>query len=213
MTTPASSPVRQKLWRGPQIVLASRSAGRARLLEGAGIPFIVVESNLDERQVEAEFQGAPKELASRLAFEKARLVAGAHRDRLVLAGDQVLSIGDRVLHKPETMEQAVAQLRDLRGCEHNLHSAATLVTNGVASFDHVETAQVRLSDFSDSFLRAYVDVMGERMLRTVGAYEIEGMGANLIEKVQGDFFTIVGFPLLPFLAYCRRVGLIAGESE
>ena len=197
------------LWAGEPIVLASRSAGRARLLRAAAIPFDIVDSSLDERELEATFQGPPPMLASRLACEKARVVSIVQPDRLTLAGDQVLEFQGAVLHKPKTLEDAFNHLRALRGQEHRLHSAAALALNGDVVFEHVASAIVRVASVDDELLRAYAQVAGERLLATVGGYEIEGLGANLIEHIEGDMFTVVGFPLLPFLAYCRKVGLIA----
>lgn len=199
-------------WAANELILASKSKGRAQLLRGAGIPFSVVVANIDERKIENEFSGAPDEIAQKLATEKARAVSRDCPGRLVLAGDQVLALERELLHKAETKENAFAQLRRLSGREHRLHSAAALVKNDAVLFQHVSTVIVRMIPSSDEMLEAYMEAVGDRVFDTVGGYEIEGVGVNLIQSIEGDYFTVVGFPLLPFLAYCRSSGLIGGHG-
>lgn len=201
--------VKNGMWLGEQIILASKSAGRAALLQAVGIPFLAVDAGIDERSVEDRLSASPQELAQALSIEKARAVSLSHPNRFVLGADQVLAIGADVLHKANSQTEAIAQLRRLRGREHSLHSGVAVVQNGDVSFDHVSTASVTMRDFSNAVLETYVAAMGERLLRTVGCYEIEGTGLALIERIEGDFFTIVGLPLLAILAHFRALGLMA----
>lgn len=213
MTDP-SAPATNALWRAPPLILASKSRGRARLLDGAGIPNVAIDSGLDERSVEREAAwSTPQQLAEILAIAKATRVSQQHPGKLVLGADQVLGLGSEILHKAETQAQALAQLRAMRGREHRLHSALAIVRDGQTEFAHVSTATIALRNVSDDVLDAYSTAMGDRLLQTVCGYEIEGLGVNLIERIDGDFFTVVGLPLLPLLAFCRRVGLMIEEGR
>jgi septum formation protein len=206
MSSDASSS--NPLWCGQPLILASRSAGRAALLENAGVPFVAVDAGIDERGIEKDYAGDPSSLAIRLAYEKARVVSLSHANRFVVGADQVLSIDDTILHKVDTRADAVAQLAALRGRSHNLHSAVAMMKDGAEIFGHVATATIVVRDFSDAFLDGYVDLQGARLFGSVGCYEVEGAGVSLIERIEGDFFTIVGLPLLPLLAQCRRLRLM-----
>ena len=198
------------LWTDAPLILASKSRGRANILKAAGIPILAVAANVDERAIERTFTGGPPELARALAKAKAQAVAASHPGRLVLGGDQILALGEEVFHKATTRSDALAQLGRLSGREHRLHSALALAKDPDILFENVSTVTVHIVDSGPRALAAYVDAVGDRILDTVGGYEIEGLGANLIERIDGDFFTVVGLPLLPLLAYCRSVGLIAG---
>jgi septum formation protein len=209
----SSARPRSTLWKAERLVLASKSKGRAGILAAAGIPFDVITADVDERQIERQFEGSPAELAQALALEKARAVSQTCPGRLVLAGDQVLALDREVFHKAGTHEAAVAQLARLSGRDHSLHSALALVRDGDILFRNVSTVVVHMTSLPTAALAAYAEAAGDRMLDTVGGYEIEGLGANLIERIDGDFFTVVGLPLLPFLTYCRRAGLIAGWED
>lgn len=198
------------LWIGEPIILASKSLGRARILEGAGIPFKAIAADFDERALEANFSGSPEHLAQTLADEKARVVSEAHPDRFVLGGDQVLAIDDEVLHKAPTEAAAIEQLMRLSGCAHRLHSAISIARNGKTHFANVSSVTVKMLPYTRDAIVAYVRAAGRRVLDTVGGYEIEGLGVNLIESIDGDFFTVVGLPILPVLGFFRREGFIAG---
>jgi septum formation protein len=198
------------LWTGAPLILASKSHGRANILKSAGIPFDVEVAAVDERAIERNFNGAPAELAEALALAKARSVAADHPGRLVLGADQVLALGEEVFHKAKSVAAAIDQFRRLSGRDHQLHSALALVKAGDVLFCNVSTVTVRMAPLTENALAAYAKAVGDRMLDTVGGYEIEGLGASLIERIDGDMFSVVGLPLLPFLAYCRSQGLIAG---
>ena len=200
------------LWLAAEaLVLASKSVSRRAVLEAAGIPIEIVPADIDERAVEAGHaaQGAG-EVAALLARAKAAAVATAMPGRLVLGADQTLARGDRRFSKPADRAGAAAQLRALRGHTHALHSALALARDGGVLFDCVDTARLTMRDFSDRFLEDYLDLVGNAALTSVGGYQLEGVGVHLFERVEGDYFTILGLPLLPLLAFLRDKGLITG---
>lgn len=201
------------LWRGAPMILGSRSAGRARLLEAAGIPFEAVDSYLDERRVGGIDNLEPHAQAAQLALAKAKLVSLRHPDRIVVGADQTLAFGGKPLHKSSDVDQALNQLRELRGASHLLHSAVACVRDGVSQFEFVVSATIHMRRTSDSVLSAYAAAMGAKLLTTVGGYEIEGLGVMLIERVDGDMFTVIGLPLFPLLAGFRKLGVIVEEGE
>ena len=201
------------LWRGAPIVLASKSAGRARLLAAAGIPFEAVDSNLDERGLDGIDDLDPRAQAARLALAKAKLVSLRHPDRIVVGADQTLTFRNKTLHKAANVDQALSQLRELRGASHLLHSAVACVCDGVTQFEFVVSAIIHMRPVNDRVLNAYAAAMGEKLLTTVGGYEIEGLGVTLIERVDGDMFTVIGLPLFPLLAGLRELGAIVEESD
>lgn len=203
------------MWRGPPIILASRSQGRARVLAAAGIPFEAVDSRIDERATPGVNQAAPQDQAAILAREKARTVSLRLPDRFVLGADQTLAFAGRPLHKAPDFAVAVKKLSALSGQEHQLHSAVACMRNGELVFEFIETAHIRMRSLGPTAVEAYARAMGEGLLTSVGCYEIEGVGANLVEQVRGDMFTVIGLPLLPLLSALRRIGLIneIGETK
>ena len=195
------------------IILASGSAGRQNILRNAGIPFETVPAEIDERAVEAPLQGAglsPEDNALVLAEAKALDVSSRNPGRLVLGCDQVLSFGDEILHKPVDMEAARRQLLKLSNVTHHLNSALSLVRDGEAIWRHVSVAALTMRPLSPKFVGAYLAAVGDAALTSVGAYQIEGPGIQLFDKIEGDFFTIVGLPLLPLLKELRSLGIIDG---
>ena len=204
------------LWLAAQpLVLASGSKVRRAVLEAAAIPVEIVPADIDERTVAAEAAagGAPlaaSDTATLLARAKAMAVARAMPGRIVLGADQTLALGDRQLHKPDGRMQAADQLRVLRGKSHALHSAVALVRGEEVLFAHVAVATLTMRNFSEDFLARYLDVAGEDVLHSVGAYQLEGQGSHLFERVDGDYFTVLGLPLLPLLDFFRRQGWVAG---
>jgi nucleoside triphosphate pyrophosphatase len=183
------------------LVLASRSGARRALLAAAGIPLDVRPADLDERALAA---GAPAAAAALLAREKALAVARTHPGRLVLGADQTLALGAERFDKPADQAAAAAQLRALRGRTHTLHSAVALVQDGTVLFEHADTARLTMRAFSDRFLERYLDTAGATVTASVGGYQIEGLGLQLFERIEGDYFTILGLPLLPVLDFLRR---------
>jgi septum formation protein len=192
------------------LVLASRSAARRTLLEAAGIPIDLHPADLDERRLEANSASpAPAAIATHLARAKASHVAKAHPGRLVLGADQTLALGEERFAKPADRAAARAQLRALSGRTHELHSAIAFVQDGAVQFEHVGTARLTMRVLSERFLDLYLDEVGEAATTSVGAYQIEGPGVQLFERVDGDYFTILGLPLMRALAYLRQRGCLA----
>ena len=192
------------------LVLASRSAARCALLAGAGIPVEVLPADLDERGIEAR---APAQdaaaAAALLAREKARAVAARRQGRLVLGADQTLALGARRFSKPADRTAAKDQLRALRGKTHALHSALTVIRDGEVLFEYADTAQLTMRAFSDQFLEQYLDAAGDAAMASVGGYQLEKPGIQLFEHVEGDYFSILGLPLLPLLEFFRREHCLA----
>ncbi|UXN61887.1 Maf-like protein [Phyllobacterium zundukense] len=195
------------------IILASKSPFRATLLKNAGISFTVQSADIDERAVEAplyESGATPEDVAQILAEAKALDVSERNPSALIIGSDQTLSLGDEVLHKAEDMEAARRQLLKLSGKTHHLNSAVVLAKDGQTLWRHVSVARMTLRDLDPGFIGRYLSRVGPIALQSVGVYQFEGEGVQLFEKVDGDYFTIVGLPLLPLLAELRREGAIDG---
>lgn len=193
----------------PEIILASASAARAAVLAGAGVRFRQRASMLNESdEHEAFARGvSPADVALRLAQLKAELVMKMEPDAVVIGADQVLAIGDEILHKPISEEDARAQLQKLRGHTHQLHSAVVVLHKGnVKPF--VDTAALTMREFSDEFLDWYLETIGEGMLTSVGAYHLEGLGIHLFSEIKGDYFTILGLPIMPVLEELRQLSML-----
>jgi septum formation protein len=198
------------LWRAVPLILASKSSVRRTLLEAAGIPVEIEPARIDERALEsskAAFASA-QSVASMLAREKALEVAGRKSGSIVLGADQTLAQGERRFSKPATALAAREQLKALAGKTHELHAAVALVRGGAVVFETVATARLTMRPLSESFLDAYLAAAGDRVSSSVGAYQLEGLGVHLFERIEGDHFTILGLPLLPLLAYFRSAGLV-----
>jgi len=191
------------------LVLASKSESRRVTLEQAGIPIEICPADIDERAIEAR-AGAdtPGEAAALLAREKARTVAACMPGRFVLGADQTLALGTRRFSKPADVAAARAQLNELKGRTHELHSAIALIGEGVLVFEHVEVARMTMRDFSDAFLESYLASAGRAVTASVGAYQVEKFGIQLFARIEGDHFTILGMPLLALLERLRRAGLL-----
>jgi septum formation protein len=194
------------LWLADRpLLLASKSASRRMLLQGAGIPLELMAAEIDERAVEAKAGlDDPGGVAALLAREKALAVAAQAPDRLVLGADQTLALGQRRFSKPTDRAAAREQLKLLRGQAHTLHSAVAIVRDRRPIFEHRATAHLIMRPFSDAFLESYLDAVGDAVTTSVGAYQVEGIGVQLFERIEGDHSTILGLPLLPVLAALRR---------
>ncbi|HML06589.1 MAG TPA: Maf family protein [Xanthobacteraceae bacterium] len=191
------------------LVLASGSAVRRALLEAAGVPTEVHPAGLDERSLETNASSAaPGAVAQMLAREKATAVARIYRGRLVLGADQTLALGAERVAKAGDRAAARAQLRALSGRTHELHSAIVFVEDATVLFEHVESARLTMRAFSDRFLDRYLGAAGSTATESVGAYQVEGPGIQLFERVDGDYFTILGLPLLAALDFLRRRGCL-----
>jgi septum formation protein len=197
-----------------ELVLASTSPFRRRMLEAAGVPFRVVPPEVDEAALRerlvstSDKPATPPAVAEALARAKAEAVSAMVPEALVIGADQVLALGSEMLSKPRDLAEARRQLGHLRGRTHNLFTAVALAVGGRSGWAHVETAALAMRLFSDTFLERYLAEGGESLCRMVGAYEIEGRGIQLFERIEGDSFGIVGLPLLPLLAELRARGAI-----
>ncbi len=197
-------------WLGPApLLLASTSATRRLLLDGASLPVETEAPGVDERTVEASSSGlSPVDLARALARAKAEAVAARHPGRVVIGADQVLELDGTVFHKPADAEAAREHLARLAGRTHALHSAVALVRDGRTDL-FVETARMTMRPLAAEAIEAYLACAGEkRVCASVGGYQLEGPGIHLFERVEGDHSTILGLPLLPLLARLRDAGLL-----
>ncbi|MGP0094846.1 MAG: Maf family protein [Xanthobacteraceae bacterium] len=199
------------LWLEPQaLVLASQSTARRALLEAAGIPIEVRPAKLDERAIEECSRDVGSgDLAVLLAREKAVAVAASMVGRIVLGADQILGLGAERFSKPFDRSAARDQLRALRGRTHSLYSGMAVLRGADVLFEHVAVATLTMRPFTDRFLESYLDAMGDAATASVGAYQVEGLGVHLFERIDGDHSVILGLPLLPLLAFMRREGFLA----
>jgi septum formation protein len=196
-----------------KIILASGSAHRRMLLANAGLEFSVEKPDIDERAVEAALAGSgtnPEDVAAILAEAKATGVSERHQEALVIGSDQTLSLDDERFHKPADMEAARRQLLRLSGRTHQLSSAVVLVRGGETLWRHLAVAHMTMRRLDPAYIGRYLSRVGDAALSSVGCYQIEGEGIRLFEKIEGDFFAIVGLPLLPLLAALRQERAIDG---
>ncbi|MFB9982302.1 Maf-like protein [Mesorhizobium kowhaii] len=196
-----------------KIILASGSPFRKAMLVNAGVDVEAVAADVDERALEAPLQDSgvsPEDVALVLAEAKATEVSERRPGALVLGCDQTLSLGDEVFHKPADMEGARRHLLALSGKTHQLNSAAVLVRDGQVLWRHVGIASMTMRKLDPAFIGRHLARVGAKALASVGAYQVEGEGIELFEKIEGDHFTIVGLPLLPLLAELRDLGAIDG---
>jgi septum formation protein len=191
------------------LLLASTSVTRRMLLESAGLPVEVEAPAVDERAIEAEIQGGPQEIASRLAAEKTLAVSRRRPRRVVLGADQVLSRGGEMLHKPEDREAARRQIERLAGRAHALHSAFAVAVDGQIRHEGLDIARLTMRPLDEVAIDRYLDLAGDVATQSVGAYQLEGIGIHLFERIEGDHSTILGLPLIPLLAGLRSLGLLA----
>jgi septum formation protein len=200
-----------QFWSAPSpLILASKSLARRTMLSAAGIPIEIVQAQIDERAVERTLgeKRDPDQLALLLSWEKASAVSFRMPSRIVVGADQTLAMGSVRFNKPASRDEAREQLQRLRGQSHTLHSALTLVQDGSVLFKVVDTARLRMRDFSDRFLEEYLEAAGPSVTESVGGYQLEKLGVHLFERVEGDYFTILGMPLLPLLAFLRQQGFL-----
>ncbi|TPJ25629.1 Maf-like protein [Mesorhizobium sp. B2-7-2] len=196
-----------------KIILASGSPFRKAMLASAGLDIEAVPANVDERALEAPLKDSgvsPEDVASILAEAKATEVSERKPGALVLGCDQTLSLGDEIFHKPADMEGARRHLLALSGKTHQLNSAAVLCRDGEVLWRHVGVASLTMRELDPGFIGRHLARVGAKALSSVGAYQIEGEGIQLFEKIEGDYFTIVGLPLLPLLKELRALGAIDG---
>jgi septum formation protein len=194
-----------------RIVLASASPTRIALLRNAGIEFSAMPAKIDERAVEAPLVASakpPAEIAAALAEAKALSVAASEREAFVIGADQVLAADGRVWHKPASLAEARNQIMGLSGRTHELHSAVVVVRKGAVAWRHGESVRMTMRSLAADAVDGYLARAGEGALKSVGAYQVEGPGIQLFERIDGDYFAILGLPLLPLLHFLRGAGAI-----
>ena len=198
------------LWRGKdQLILASQSRARQMLLTNAGIAFEAVPADIDERAVQqASGLTTPGDIAALLAREKALSVSSRQVSKYVIGADQTLALGDRLFSKPAGRAQAAEQLRALAGRAHELHSAIAVARDGKILFAEIAVARMTMRPLDEAGIDAYLDAAGKAVTSSVGAYQLEGLGVHLFERIEGDHFTILGLPLLRLLAFLRSEQLL-----
>lgn len=195
----------------PLIFLASASPTRIAMLENAGVPFTPQAARIDELAVKQAMlaEGAkPRDVADALAEMKAQRISAKNPGALVIGSDQVVELNGTLLSKPENLTEARAQLISLRNQEHKLLSAVVIVKDGQPQWRHVGQARLWMRDFSDTFLTAYLDRLGNDATATVGSYKLEAEGIRLFSRIEGDYFTILGMPLLEVLTYLTTIGAL-----
>lgn len=191
------------------LILASGSVARRQMLIAAGLALEVDVPRIDEEAVKASLRAEglkPRDQADALAELKALSVSRA-RAGFVIGGDQMLALGGEVFDKPKSPGEAREHLLRLRGQTHELITAAVVAQEGAIIWRHVDTPKLKMRAFSDAFLDDYLSRAGDHVLRSVGAYQLEGLGAQLFERVEGDYFSVLGLPLLPLLAFLRERGI------
>ena len=196
----------------PPLILASASASRAAMLKNVGLTVETIPAGVDEDSVKRSVRnegGSAAQAATLLAELKARRISRNRPDALVIGADQMLQCGDDWYDKPETLADARTHLQQLRGRSHMLITAAVVVRGDAVIWSHTDTATLAMRPFSDAFLDAYLARLGADSLETVGCYRLEGAGAQLFSRIDGDFFTILGLPLLPLLDFLRGHGILA----
>lgn len=194
-----------------KLTLASKSTARRAVLDGAGVAYEAAGAGVDEDAAKAALLAAgagPREIAAALAEQKALAVSGG-RPGLVIGADQTLDLDGRLYDKVETLDAARARLKELRGRPHQLHSAVVVSEGGQVVWRDIESATLAMRDFSDPFLEAYLAAEGKAALGSVGCYRLEGQGVQLFERIEGDYFTILGLPLMGLFAYLRSRGVMA----
>jgi septum formation protein len=199
------------IWRGAHpLILASQSRSRKMLLANAGLAFEAIPADIDERAIQQSAKiSAPGEIAGLLAREKARFVSERKTGQYVVGADQTLALGTRLFNKPDGRTGAAEQIRALAGGTHELHSAIAVALDGKIVFETIAVARMSMRALGEDDIRSYLDAAGDAVTSSVGAYQLEGLGVNLFERIEGDYFTILGLPLLPLLAFFRRARLIA----
>ena len=194
-----------------KLILASSSRAREALLLGAGLSFEKIPANIDENVTKDRFVDHPEaamRIAETLAVAKAEAIAGSHLDACVIGADQTLSLDGRLFDKPRDRDEARDHLRALRGRSHELISSVAVVADGKTAWTHSARAELRMREFSDAFLERYLDRVGDDVFTSVGGYRLEGPGAQLFERIDGHYFTILGLPLLALLDCLRETGIV-----
>lgn len=196
----------------PEIVLASASASRAALIQAAGIPVRINPADIDEAEIRSVLEKGgkmlPEDVAEVLARTKAETVSLRETSALTIGADQILELAGRIYEKPRSMKEARAALLRLSGHTHHLHSSVAVARGGETLWSYTGTAHMTMRNFDAVFIGNYLAETGDAILSSVGAYHLEGLGVHLFEKIEGDYFTILGLPLMPLLECLRREGVL-----
>ena len=187
----------------PPIILASNSRARNEMLQNAGLNFQKIPADIDEESIISNAKSAPSELALELAKQKAAHISAKNQNALVIGSDQILECDGVIFQKAKTRDEACEKLRSLRGKTHRLISSVAIAYENEIIWHNTDTASLTMHDFSDEFLEKYLTAAHEDILSCVGAYAFEGTGAWLFDKIDGNYFTILGMPLLPLLTYLK----------
>jgi septum formation protein len=193
----------------PRLILASRSKSRASMLKNVGLPFEAIPAQIDEAEFLKQMKEsgyAPKDVAINLAEQKALSISKERAHNIVIGSDQILVFENEIITKVESRQQAIDKLKKLRGKTHTLISAVCLAKDGEVVWDAYDAAHLTMHDFDDQFLKEYVESAGSALTDCVGCYALEEHGAWLFSKVEGDFFTILGMPLLPLMGFLKDMG-------
>lgn len=197
----------------PEIILASASRSRRALMTGAGISARTEPADINETAIRTALQRssetAPGDIAEILARAKAETISEAKHEAIVIGADQVLELDGEIFEKPPDMDAARKTILALRGKTHQLHASVAVARAGEAVWAHTATAHMTMRDFDAEFVGRYLSAAGEGVLGSVGAYQLEGVGVHLFSGIDGDYFTILGLPLLPLLDYLRGEGIVA----
>ena len=203
-------------FKGNHLVLASASRSRRELLEAAGVDFEVIPAEVDEPAIRAVFTRQnegdegfdPADIATLLACAKAETVSKAHHQSVVIGADQILSLDGEIFDKPADLHEAAQRLLKLRGQTHQLHSGVAIAVNGQTEWSICQTAYMTMRNFSNAFVGRHLAKVGDIACTSVGAYQLEARGVQLFDKIDGDYFTILGLPLLPLLDQLRQRGFL-----
>ena len=193
------------------IILASASVARQKILRDAGIKFQIIHSSVDEEEVKLEhikLGSTAAETALALAIHKARSVSLIYPDKLVVGADQILESNGQIFNKPKSMKHACRQLKKLRGNPHNLFNAVSLAIGGCQQRNYVVKCNLKMRNFSDAYMDWYLEKIGNKALQSPGSYQIESLGVQLFDRINGDQSAILGLPLLPLLSYLRDRGYL-----
>lgn len=213
ITTVASVSTQALLWRAEvPLILASKSAARRAMLEAAGLHPEVMSVDVEERALEESFLlegGRPDKLAAALAEAKALAASRTRPDAYCLGADQTLALGDSLLHKPRDVAEAARSLAKLAGRAHRLTSAFAIARGGRTLAVDADHADLFMRDLDRRTIELYLELAGPVVLSSVGAYQLEGLGAHLFDRVKGDFTTILGLPIFKLLRWLRHEGLIS----
>jgi len=194
-----------------RLILASGSEIRAQLLRNAGVEFDIVAAKIDESSLKLsllEQAAKPHDIADALAEYKARKVSQKHPKAFVIGADQILACGDLIYDKPDSQQTVIRHLHELRGRAHRLHSAAVIYQGGQPQWRFVKQVKLTMRDFSDRYLAQYVDRNWPEISHSVGGYQLENEGARLFHRVEGDYFTVLGLPLIEVLGYLTERGIL-----